>query len=721
MLKCVFFPGTRSILLNRPGKIPPGFPGFDASDLGDQRTGELHYTFMSTFNWGEKSAGLWQLQIDDATPASTPVRLLKWTLRVYGQNTSADDTYVYTDEYPSLIGDSKRTLLTDSTGRNTLNAASVSGDVTVNILAGQASINGASLNIASASRIQNLISGDGNDVLVAGLEKSVLYAGRGFNTMTGSIKNDIFVVLAGKRRRQAGMDTIYGFSAAQGDLILIVGLKCRTFEDLNLTLVNSSDTQITLGSVVSHTILIKNTRVETFNAQNVIIQSRLNLPTSYLRGDSNSDGIAMDGTGVVKLNGSGFGVSLTFENGAMKWSLFGTIFKRDSKADFTRFVVLPMPTSGNYGNAVQGFIPKVDKIDLRPLGITSFSSLILVKHDRGVINGMASISGTDVKSQLAYETPGSVTSLVYLDTLNPTQLSEQDFLFSTLTSPEPFNDTVTSCPNVCACQNNGVCHQADIESDTFNCKCLPGYNGEHCEHVVDLCTEMKPCQNGAVCSQIGVNNFTCSCANGTYGKRCEFQVDVCSNFSCLNNGVCVGVQLDRARCSCPYGYEGEHCERVRSMCEPNNPCANNGTCSQTGVGSFTCTCPSGFNGTLCEKPSDMCAFLRPCLNNAVCTQIDTFTFNCTCPPNFNGTYCQQRLVSATTTIRSSTPRPTPTSTRNSTTSRISTTKRTTKKTPRQLKNSPQQLKKQHQRLHTNLLELKQLLKNLKKQQKVTHF
>ncbi|KAL2301728.1 hypothetical protein Nmel_011120 [Mimus melanotis] len=55
--------------------------------------------------------------------------------------------------------------------------------------------------------------------------------------------------------------------------------------------------------------------------------------------------------------------------------------------------------------------------------------------------------------------------------------------------------------------NGGTCHQT---SDfTFECNCLPGFEGTVCGHNVDDCPNHK-CLNGGVCVD-GVNTYNCRC------------------------------------------------------------------------------------------------------------------------------------------------------------------------------------------------------------------
>lgn len=182
--------GTHSLLLNRPGKIPSGMEGAKDTDVGDKRAGNLRHTFLSNHHRGEASQGEWKLEVRDAT-SGTPLTLNRWHLRAYGSRQTADDTYIYTDEYAaSATRDSRRRVLNDAVngiagGRNTVNAAAVTGDVVLDLQSGRASLDGVPLTIINPASLHNLFTGDGNDSLTAGSENSVLDGGRGINHLTG--------------------------------------------------------------------------------------------------------------------------------------------------------------------------------------------------------------------------------------------------------------------------------------------------------------------------------------------------------------------------------------------------------------------------------------------------------------------------------------------------------------------------------------------------------
>ncbi|MFJ2364570.1 S8 family serine peptidase [Pseudomonas sp. NPDC087697] len=413
--------GTQSVLLNRQGKVPDGMPGASATDIGSTQSGAFKYTFMTTHDFGERSAGNWTLQVTDSA-SGLPVTLNSWSLRLYGSKSSPDDTYFYTDEYiKSVAANANRAVLDDAVngvvgGRNTLNAAAVSGDTSVNLLTGVASIGGAALTVKNPSAIQNIVTGDGNDTLVAGAADALLDGGRGNNTLMGGAGKDFFVV----HRRDAGRDTISNFEAARGEIVDLVGFAGKKFADLVLTQ-QGTDVKVDLGK--DQSIVLKNQALAGITAANFKFQDTFVAPTAYV----NSDAQAVkpqEGLGIVVLNGGGKGVMYGSDaQGKTVASLNGTIYSHDS-ATSDVFVVAAQPGAKDYSNALRGFRHGVDKIDLRQTGVTDFSQLTVEHQNRATFNGLTQIHGVYVKRS------DSNTTLLYLDALDVAQVSASDFLFA---------------------------------------------------------------------------------------------------------------------------------------------------------------------------------------------------------------------------------------------------------------------------------------------------
>lgn len=424
--------GTRSILLDRTGKVPQGMAGASDADKGSMRSGAFKYSFMSTRDWGERSAGTWTLEVKDANNGQ-PVTLNNWALRLYGSKAGADDTYFYTDEYLRAVqSQAGRSVLDDSDngttgGRNTLNAAAVSGDVQVNLATGVASIGGVGLTLHNPNSLHNLISGDGNDTLVAGNADALLNGGRGNNSLTGGSGKDFFVV----HRREGGQDTVQRFEAAKGEVIDLVGFTGKTFADLTLEQ-QGADVRVDLGN--GQHILLSGQSLGNISAANFLFQERFVAPTNYVDSSRpNADTGTVAST--VVLNGGGQGVSFSSgADGQLVAALAGKVYSRDS-ATSDRFVISHQLNASDYRNALRGFRHGIDKIDLSQVGVTRFDELNIVQKNRATINGLSQIHGVEL-STTVLRSAGQPVNLVYLDAIEVAQLDASDFIFATQHLPQ---------------------------------------------------------------------------------------------------------------------------------------------------------------------------------------------------------------------------------------------------------------------------------------------
>lgn len=454
-LKLISPDGTQSVLLNRQGKVPVGTAGASDADVGSAQSGAFKYTFMSTHHWGELTAGEWKLEVTDSANG-LPVTLNSWSLRLYGSKMSADDTFFYTDEYiKAVAAQAKRGVLDDAAdatagGRNTLNAAAVSGDTSVNLVTGVANIGGAALTIKSRSPIQNIVTGDGNDTLVAGPADALLDGGRGNNVLQGGTGKDFFVV----HRRSGGNDTVVNYDAARGEIINLVGFAGKSFANLLITQLGA-DVRVDLGGAQS--ILLKNQSASAFTSALFKFQDTFVAPAAYVNSNASSV-TSQEGLGTVVLKGGAKGVSITTgADGQFVASLAGTVYSHDSATSDT-FVVARQPGVENYQNALRGFRQGTDKIDLSQTGITSFEQLSISKSNRGTINGLSQIHGVEIATT-ALDPTGAKVKLVYLDALDVSQLNRADFIFAShaldlvpiappkvspvVTTPDPLQPTIT--------------------------------------------------------------------------------------------------------------------------------------------------------------------------------------------------------------------------------------------------------------------------------------
>ena len=176
---------------NDSGVLDPSNPdGYDPNKVEGK---DFTFTFSTTANWGETGVGDWTLAVTDAKTGDTGV-LTDWTLNLYGDAITPDDTYVYTDEfaYAKFESDHQRHHLSDvNGGYDTLNAAAVTTDLDLNLNGGKTStLAGEHLHIDADTLIEQAFGGDGDDQIVGNLLDNTLHGGRGDDTVAGGFGSD---------------------------------------------------------------------------------------------------------------------------------------------------------------------------------------------------------------------------------------------------------------------------------------------------------------------------------------------------------------------------------------------------------------------------------------------------------------------------------------------------------------------------------------------------
>lgn len=225
--------GTLSTLVDRPGQtlFNPWGSGQD----------NIVFDLSTTHDWGETGVGDWTLAIYDLAAGDTGT-LNDWSLTFYGDAVTADDVYVYTDEYGGLAGggtstastgttatadtssggtlqtasldaqdldayarggtkgpppkdggggtsgDTGRTVLDDHDGgTDTINLSPVTSDTVLDLHDGATStVAGAPLTIAAGTVIENAFLGDGNDIVLGNDVANMLDGGRGDDWLQGN-------------------------------------------------------------------------------------------------------------------------------------------------------------------------------------------------------------------------------------------------------------------------------------------------------------------------------------------------------------------------------------------------------------------------------------------------------------------------------------------------------------------------------------------------------
>ncbi len=202
--------GVTSTLMARPWALTTSPHTGEANWLPDSRD-DLQWTFSSTQHWGEDGVGTWTLKVYDFFTGDGGT-LHNWTLRLYGDAPSVNDTYYYTDEFSEMFSRdaahaAQRASLNDGDGGiDTINAAALSGAAVIDLGGGTSSIDGHALAVA-AGVIENVYAGDGNDTLFGSAVTNTLYGGRGGDTLFGGNGNDTL-------QGDAGNDTLSGGGGA---------------------------------------------------------------------------------------------------------------------------------------------------------------------------------------------------------------------------------------------------------------------------------------------------------------------------------------------------------------------------------------------------------------------------------------------------------------------------------------------------------------------------
>ncbi len=166
----------------------------------------IDFEFMSNAHWGESSKGTWTLKIEDAATGDSGM-LNSWGLTFIGKAASANDLYMFTDEFSGFGGADlaqRNTIRETNGGTDMINAAAVTGNTVIDLAAGKGAIAGQSVTIVqSLGKIENVYGGDGADLLTGNVSGNTMHGGRGADRLYGNEGSDMLY-------GDAGADKIYG-------------------------------------------------------------------------------------------------------------------------------------------------------------------------------------------------------------------------------------------------------------------------------------------------------------------------------------------------------------------------------------------------------------------------------------------------------------------------------------------------------------------------------
>jgi len=131
-------------------------------------------------------------------------------------------------------------------------------------------------------------------------------------------------------------------------------------------------------------------------------------------------------------------------------------------------------------------------------------------------------------------------------------------------------------------------------AENMHCKCPDGYDGEFCEHKIEVCGDNEHvCLNDSKCIPDG-DEFICDCEAASNqleafaGTYCEMVADTfcighgdTTHSFCTNNGKCKGEVVEgdgkthkslnsHVGCDCVEGFKGEFCEIIDSQYKSTN-------------------------------------------------------------------------------------------------------------------------------------------------------
>ena len=183
-----------------------------------------------------------------------------------------------------------------------------------------------------------------------------------------------------------------------------------------------------------------------------------------------------------------------------------------------------------------------------------------------------------------------------------------------------------------------------IVRDSYQCECLVGWTGSHCESDIDECASY-PCHDNAICIDM-YNAFECTCRPGWTGWECDVDLDECLSVPCYNRGVCrdslddYRIEYAIYQCTCQPGWGGYNCQINEDECI-SSPCQNGGSCTD-GIQRYSCTCPTSYDGFDCENEFDEC-YSAPCQNGGTCMDRPA-RYQCACTYQWGGDDCEKRAV-----------------------------------------------------------------------------
>ncbi|MDJ0734321.1 MAG: S8 family serine peptidase [Nostocaceae cyanobacterium] len=204
--------GTSTILIHNSGEND----GYSYGGFGSGR-----WEFTSNQFRGENTSGIWTVEFFDAdSNITSPITINDIDITFYGEAISNDDTFIFTEEYSDYDGLFGHTRsINGGIGIDTINAAAVDSNTTINLNAGTGMIDAVAITI---SGIEDVFTGDGNDFIAGNSLNNSLAGMRGHDTLIGGSGSDTLI-------GGSGDDILIGYDNGIEYDLLIGGTGIDTF------------------------------------------------------------------------------------------------------------------------------------------------------------------------------------------------------------------------------------------------------------------------------------------------------------------------------------------------------------------------------------------------------------------------------------------------------------------------------------------------------------
>jgi subtilisin-like proprotein convertase family protein len=157
--------------------------------------GTFTYAFGAEGFRGENSAGVWTLQVQDASSRDAGT-LKSVAFAGYGSVVTNNNVYHYTSEVLEALrsaGQMSRLYLSDVAGTDWINAAAMVDDLVLVMQPGSTSTVGGLtfLSLAADTVIENAMGGDGHDAIAGNTADNLIFGMRGNDVLTGGAGLDV--------------------------------------------------------------------------------------------------------------------------------------------------------------------------------------------------------------------------------------------------------------------------------------------------------------------------------------------------------------------------------------------------------------------------------------------------------------------------------------------------------------------------------------------------